>query len=60
MAVTPSGVIQNIFTKTVNLGINPPFKVDLWLLTISVGFTLKMNLLSLIGILFGVFVYKQI
>jgi len=36
------------------------FSWSLWLLTISVGFTLKMNLLTFIGILLGVFVYKQI
>ena len=60
VAVFHPGVIQNIFTQSLNLGINPPFKVDLWLLTISVGFTLKMNLLTFIGILLGVFVYKQI
>jgi hypothetical protein len=44
----------------VHPGLAPPVKIDLWLLTVTVGFTLKMNLLAFIGILLGVFVYKQI
>jgi len=59
-AVFPPGVIQNIFTQAVHPGLAPPVKIDLWLLTITLGFTLKMNLLTFIGILLGVFVYKQI
>ena len=59
-AVSPPGVIQNIFTQAVHPGLAPPVKIDLWLLTITIGFTLKMNLLTFIGILLGVFVYKQI
>jgi hypothetical protein len=59
-AVFRPGIIQNIFAQALNLGITPPFTVDLWLLKISLGFTLKMNLLTFIGMLLGVFVYKQI
>lgn len=59
-AVFRPGIIQNIFTQALNLGITPPFTIDLWLLKISLGFTLKMNLLTFIGMLLGVFVYKQI
>lgn len=59
-AVTPPGIIQNIFTQAVHPGLSPPVTIDLWLFTFTVGFTLKLNLLSLIGILLGIFVYKQI
>ena len=59
-AVFPAGVIQNIFTQAVHPGLTPPVTIDLWLLKVTVGFTLKMNLLTFIGILLGVFVYKQI
>jgi hypothetical protein len=54
------GVIQNFFTQAVHPGLTPPVTLDLWLLKITFGFTLKMNLLTFIGILLGVFVYKQI
>jgi len=59
-AVTPPGIIQNVFTQAVHPGLSPPVTIDLWLLKFTIGFTVKMNLLSFIGILFGVFVYKQI
>ncbi|TLY36191.1 MAG: DUF4321 domain-containing protein [Nitrospirae bacterium] len=59
-AITPSGVIHNIFTQAVNPGLSPPVTIDLWLLKFTFGFTVKMNLLSFIGMLLGVFIYKQI
>lgn len=59
-AITPTGVIHNIFTQAVNPGLSPPVTIDLWLLKFTVGFTLKMNLLTFIGIILGVLVYKQI
>jgi len=60
LAVFPPGAIQNIFTQAVHPGLSPPVTLDLWLLKITMGFTLKMNLLTFIGILLGIFVYKQI
>ena len=60
LAVFPPGVNQNMFTQALHPGLNPPVTIDLWLLKITFGFSLKMNLLTFIGILLGVFVYKQI
>lgn len=60
MAVSPPGLIQNIFSQAVHPGLSPPVTIDLWLLKFTVGFTVKMNLLSFFGILLGVFIYKQI
>lgn len=60
LAVAPAGVIQNLFTQAVHPGLSPPVTIDLWLLTFTIGFTVKMNLLTFIGMIFGVFVYKQI
>ena len=60
MAVSPPGLIQNICSQAVHPGLSPPVTIDLWLLKFTVGFTVKMNLLSFFGILLGVFIYKQI
>lgn len=60
MAVSPPGLIQNIFSQAVHPGLSPPVTIDLWLLKFTVGFTVKMNLLSFFGVLLGVFIYKQI
>ena len=60
LAIFPhSGIIQNVFTQALQPGFGP-LPIDLWLLKVTVGFALKMNLMTFIGILLGVFVYKQI
>ena len=60
MAIAPAGVIQNVFSQAVHPGLAPPVTIDLWLLRLTVGFTVKMNLLAFMGIILGVFIYKQI
>jgi hypothetical protein len=60
IAVAPPSVIQNIFSQAVHPGLSPPVTIDLWLLKFTIGFTVKMNLLTFIGIIIGVYVYKQI
>jgi hypothetical protein len=60
LAVAPAGVIQNVFSQAVQPGLSPPVTVDLWLLKFTFGFTIKMNLLTFIGIILGIVIYKQI
>ncbi|MCZ6799801.1 MAG: DUF4321 domain-containing protein [Nitrospirae bacterium] len=57
---TPPGTIQNIFARTVAPGLDPPFTVDLVLIKITIGFILKMNLLTLLGMFLGIYLYKNI
>jgi hypothetical protein len=59
-SVAPGGIIQNVFATAIHPGLNPPGTVDLRLLTFTIGFTVKMNLLTFIGMILGVFIYKQI
>lgn len=56
----PPGTIQNIFSKALTPGIHPPMVIDLLFLTITLGFSLKMNLLTFLGIVLGLYLYKQI
>ncbi len=56
--MAPQGTIQTLFTKTPYIGV-PNLTVDLFLLTFTVGFTLKINLLTLLGVLLGIYLYKQ-
>ena len=57
--MAPKGTIQNIFSTALTPGINPPLTIDLILLKITVGFVLKMNLLTFLGIFLGIYLYKQ-
>ena len=56
---SPEGLLKEIFLKGYNIGINPPLTIDLHLFTFTLGFTIMMNLFSLLGIIFGIYVYKQ-
>ncbi|RMH02726.1 MAG: DUF4321 domain-containing protein [Nitrospirae bacterium] len=56
----PSGTIQTIFSRTVSPGLDPPFTIDLVLLKVTLGFLLKMNLLTLLGIFLGIYLYKNL
>ena len=57
---TPSGTIQDIFARSVSPGLEPPLTVDLVLIKITLGFILKINLLTLLGIFLGIYLYKNI
>lgn|GEM_PF-172652 len=54
------GTIQRIFTTALTPGVDPPLVINFILLKITAGFTLKMNLLTFLGMFLGVYLYKQI
>lgn len=58
-AIAPQGPLQDIFAKIQDIGLNPPFTIDLRLFTITFGFTLRVNLFSILGVLLGIYIYKQ-
>ncbi|MBI3606448.1 MAG: DUF4321 domain-containing protein [Nitrospirae bacterium] len=58
-AIAPTGPISALFLQNVPIGITAPATVDLYLLTFTFGAALKINLLSIIGILMGVYIYRQ-
>lgn len=59
-AVSPEGVITNIFLKGYAIGIIPPFTLDLSLITVTIGFTIRLTIFSILGIFLGVYIYKQV
>jgi hypothetical protein len=58
-AVAPSGPISAIFLKNVAFGVTDPITIDLYLITLTFGAAVKINLLSIIGVLMGVYIYRQ-
>ena len=58
--LTPPGTVQNLFAKAVTPGLDPPLSIDLVLLKLTFGFVLKMNLLTLLGIFLGIYLYKNV
>jgi hypothetical protein len=57
--MAPGGAIQNIFATALTPGIHPPLTLDLVLLKVTFGFSLKMNLLTFLGMFLGIYLYKQ-
>ena len=58
--MAPQGTIQNIFATNVTPGINPPLTIDLVLLKLTLGFIFKINMLSILGMFFGIYLYKNV
>ena len=57
--MAPHGNIQTIFATHFNPGISP-FTIDLVLLKFTLGFEIKINLLSLVGMFLGIYLYKNV
>jgi hypothetical protein len=58
--MAPQGTIQSIFATNFTPGINPPLTIDLVLLKLTLGFEIKINLLSLVGMFLGIYLYKNV
>jgi len=58
--VSPQGVVQSIFGEALSLGLDPPVTVNLVLFKFTLGFLVEINLLSVLGMLLGAYLYKHI
>jgi len=58
--LAPGGLMEKVFTRCISFGLYPPGTLDLKVLSFTLGFSFKMNLLSLLGIFLAAFVYKRI
>jgi hypothetical protein len=59
-ALAPGGYVEAIFAKGINPGIAPPAVLDLKVLALTLGVTMKINLASLIGIVLALIVYRKL
>ena len=57
--IAPQGPLQDIFSRIHEIGFSPPFTLDLKLFTITFGFLFRINLFSILGVLLGIYIYKQ-
>jgi len=58
-ALSPPTPLQEVFSRVAEIGIFPPFTLDLKIFAITLGFQLRFNLLSILGIILGIYIYKQ-
>jgi hypothetical protein len=59
-SLLPGGWVEAIFSKGVNPGLTPPAVLDLKVLTLTFGLTLKINLASLLGTVLALFIYQKL
>jgi hypothetical protein len=59
-AVWKEGPVHDFFVQGINPGLNPPPTLDLKILTITFGFTIKLNVASVIGIIISALLIKRI
>jgi hypothetical protein len=59
-ALAPGGYVEAIFAKGISPGITPPAVLDLKVLTISLGVTMRINLASVLGITLAVLIYRRL
>lgn len=58
--LAPGGYVEKVFSRGVNPGITPPAVLDLKVLTLTLGLTVKINLASLLGIVLALLIYRKL
>ena len=58
--MAPGGTLEKLLSKGISPGLSPPATLDLKVLSISFGFTVKINLSSLLGIGLALLLYRKL
>lgn len=58
--LAPGGYVEKVFSRGVNPGITPPAVLDLKVITLTLGLTVKINLASLLGIVLALLIYRKL
>lgn len=59
-ALAPDGYVAAIFSKGISPGITPPAVLDLKVLTVTLGVTMRINLASVLGITLALLIYRRL
>ena len=59
-ALVPGGIVEAIFSKGISPGIAPPAVLDLKVVTLTLGATVRINLASLLGIALALLIYRRL
>jgi hypothetical protein len=56
----PGGILDRIFSRGISPGLDPPATLDLRIVSLTFGFVVRINLASLLGLVLGAYIYKQL
>ena len=59
-ALLGDGPVMGALTKTWTIGVTPPFTLDLKVLSLTLGLTLDVGLLTLVGTIVAVWLYLRL
>jgi hypothetical protein len=59
-ALVPGGYVATIFAQGISPGIAPPAVLDLKVLTLTLGATMRINLASVLGIALALLIYRRL
>ncbi len=59
-ALLPDGALSDVLAKNILFGLDPPLRVDLWILSFSIGFQVSLNSCSFLFMFLGLLLYKKI
>lgn len=57
--VLPNGAFRDVLSEGFRYGIEPAVNLDLWMCTLTLGFTLQINLCGFLCMLFFLFLFKK-
>ncbi len=58
-AVLPEGSLHDALSKSKSFGLDPPVSLDLWIVALSIGFNVKLNICGLLFMFVGLILYKK-
>lgn len=58
-AVLPEGSLHDFLSRGKAFGLHPPLSVDLWIVSVSIGFNVKLNICGLLFMILGLILYKK-
>ena len=58
-AVLPEGSLHDLLSRSYAFGLHPPVTLDLWIVSVSLGFNVKLNICGLLFMIFGLIFYKK-
>jgi len=56
----PSGWLQDVLTKGPTIGLTPPSTLDLRLVSLTLGFAFKVNLVGVLGIVISALTLRRL
>ncbi len=56
----PGGVLERLLSRGVSPGLNPPFTLDLKVIVLTIGFSVKVTVASVLGMLLSVVIWKRL